>query len=162
MLDENLSRTFWSTINSTIRHRDQPVFWKNIFPWMSLSSPPYKRYINSQLMGWFGQREGGRLLWKRCLTFNKVLLIFFSLRWVSLEFVVRGKTDDNIVIKWVADLGWVQVCRLFIIFLSWKPTKNAESRFSVSIIPMWQFSVQFFIYVVTHGDVNPGVRCEVV
>ena len=146
MLDENLSRTFWSTINSTIRHRDQPVFLKNIFPWMILSSSPYKRY----------QVTTHGLLWKRCLTFNKVLLIFSPLGWVWCRGPARLITISSSS-GWQSWAGFRSAgCLSF--FLSWKPTKNAESRFSVSIIPMWQFSVQFFIYVVTHGDVNPGVR----
>ena len=60
--------------------------------------------------------------------------------------------------RWV--VGWAGLssagCLSF--FCRENRRKNAESRFNVSIIPMWKFSGQFFIYVVTDGSVKPAVK----
>ena len=133
VLGWNLSRTFWSTINSAIRHKDHLVFWKIFF----------KR--------WFS------ILHQLAQTFplNKMVRDFSGgpcCNWRALWDVITAR----IVIRWV--VGWAGLrsvgCLSF--FCRENQRKNAESRFNVSIIPMWQFYEQFFICPLTQAMFSPS------
>ena len=139
VLGWNLSRTFWSTINSAIRHKDHLVFWKIFFKrWFSILHQLAQTFpLNKMVKDFSGGPHCHVAIAEHC-----------DVMW---DVITAG-----IVIRWV--VGWAGLrsvgCLSF--FCRENQRKNAESRFNVSIIPMWQFYEQFFICPLTQAMFSPS------